>query len=412
MNAVVIAVGDELVTGQTVDTNSAHLAMELSRLGVSAVEHRTVGDCGRDIRAAIERAAGAADVVVVSGGLGPTADDVTRQALADAMGAELVLHEPSLRRIEEFFRARGRVMQPTNRIQAMVPAGAEPLENSLGTAPGIAARVGKALVFVVPGVPSEMRRMFENQVSPRLPRGEGTTVYRVIHSFGRGESDVASLIADLMERGREPAVGTTVAAGMVSVRIVSRGADRNVAAGRAGEVAAEVRRRLGDLVVGEDGDAKDAMAAAVGDLLRRRRQTLATAESCTGGLVGELVTAIPGSSDYYVGGVVAYANRIKHRMLGVPDLAISRHGAVSEPVAAAMAEGCRKAFGADWAVSTTGIAGPAGGSEEKPVGLVYIGLAGHRGVHVNRDVFPGTREIVRLRASLTALNLLRLALLQ
>ena len=195
---------------------------------------------------------------------------------------------------------------------------------------------------------------------------------------------------------------------MVTVRVAARGDDRQKAEGLAERAVAEVRRRLGELVVGLD---EQTMPAAVGDLLRQAGATLATAESCTGGLIGQLITSVPGSSDYYLGGVVAYANDTKCELLGVPEELIRRHGAVSEPVAAAMAEGCRTRFGADWAVSLTGIAGPGGGSEDKPVGLVYVGLAGAAGTRVHRHVLPGTREIVRLRAALTALNHLRLALM-
>jgi len=407
MSAIVLAVGDELTAGQTVDTNSAYLSRRLRELGIATSAHVTVGDDRAAVAAALGDAAGRAELVIVTGGLGPTADDITRDGLADAMGVALAPHEPSLRRIEEFFRLRGRQMVAANRVQAMLPGGAEAMDNCCGTAPGIAARLGGAAVFVLPGVPHEMREMFERHVAPRLPAAPGTIACRTLHAFGAGESDIGAKIADLMRRGANPAVGTTVCAGVISVRIAARAADAAEAARLADAAAAEVRRRLGELLFAQD---DDTLAAAAGTLLRARGQTLATAESCTGGAIGELVTAVAGASDYYLGGVVSYANAAKRDLLGVSEELLVENGAVSEPVAAAMAEGCRRRFGADWALAVTGIAGPAGGSAEKPVGLVYIALSGAEGTQVQRHVFPGDRATVRSRSAMAALNMLRLAL--
>lgn len=407
MNAIIVSVGSELIGGQTIDTNSAYLARQLGAFGIEASEHWTVGDSLQSVAGAVLRAASLADVVIVTGGLGPTADDLTRQGLAEATGSRLVLDENALARIEEFFRSRGRTMVPANRLQAMIPEGCEPLANEVGTAPGIFARLGKAQIFALPGVPSEMRWMFDNAVAPRLPRGQGAVVHRIVHTFGQGESDLGERIADLMARGANPSVGTTVAAGMVSVRIASRAAGADEAKNLADQIAAEVKRRFGPLVVGAD---EDTMASVVGRLLRDAGQTLATAESCTGGLIGEMITSAAGASDYYRGGAIAYSNDLKAELLDVSGDLIASDGAVSEPVAAAMADGCRRKLQSDWSVSTTGIAGPAGGTESKPVGLVFVGLAGPDGVVVHRHVLPGTRRVVRLRAALTALNHLRLKL--
>ena len=409
MNAIIISIGEELTSGQTVDTNSAFLARRLAECGIKTLEHHTVSDDRGPIAAAIARAAGAAELVIVTGGLGPTDDDLTRHGLADALGTELAVDEKCLSHLEEWFRSRGRTMVASNRVQAMVPRGAEPLDNRMGTAPGLAAKVGAATVYVTPGVPSEMKVMFEEVIRPRLPAGTGVIASKVVHTFGSGESDVGMKIADLMRRGANPLVGTTVAAGMVSIRIQAHSPDPGQARAMAAETAAEVRRRLGDLVVGED---DETMAAVVGGLLRQRGQTVATAESCTGGLIGELITSVSGSSEYYLGGVVAYANRVKVELLGVSEELLRQAGAVSEPVAGAMAEGCRRKFASDWAISVTGVAGPTGGSAEKPVGLVYIGLAGPGGTEILRSQFPGTREVIRLRASLMGMNLLRIKLLQ
>ncbi len=408
MKAILLSVGDELVSGQTVDTNSASLARRLGELGILVVEHRTVGDDQRTIAQAISSAASGADVVLVTGGLGPTPDDLTRQALAAAMGVELVLDCDRLAEIEDFFLRRHRTMPPANRIQAMVPAGAQSLPNTAGTAPGLAAQLGETNVYVLPGVPHEMQAMFDSAVAPRLHGAGRCFVHRMVHCFGEGESDIAGRLTDLMQRGKNPAVGTTVSAGLVTVRVVSAGPSRQEAAELAEQTIAEINRRLGSLAVGVD---EQTLPDVVGQLLRQARATLATAESCTGGLVGQLVTSMPGSSDYYLGGVVAYADRLKREQLDVPVELLERFGAVSEQVAAAMAEGCRKRLKANWALGVTGIAGPGGGSEDKPVGLVYVGLAGKAGVDVYRYLLPGTREIVRLRAALTALNHLRLALM-
>lgn len=408
MKAIIVSVGTELTSGQTVDTNSAFLSRQLAAHGISTAAHLTVGDELADVAAAICQAAGGAELVIVSGGLGPTEDDLTRQALAAVLGCELVVDEPSLRQIEEFFALRNRPMNAVNRVQAMVPAKAAAIPNKVGTAPGIAAKLGQASIFVVPGVPSEMEWMFRNAIEPTLQDAPGVIQQRIIHTFGAGESDVGSKIVDLMKRGANPLVGTTVAAGMVSIRILSCAQTPEAAKAISDPVADEVRRRLGELVVGEGGST---MAGAVGELLVRAKQTVSTAESCTGGLVGKLITDVPGSTRYYSGGLVTYSNSLKMQLAGVGEGLLIAHGAVSEEVAAALAIGCRQRLGSDWAISITGIAGPGGGTPAKPVGLVWIALAGPSGVKTLRQFFPGPRETVRLRTALAAMNMLRLELL-
>lgn len=407
MRAVILAVGDELVAGETIDTNSAYLARELAAVGIEAVAHWTVGDDQGRLVGLLKAAAEQADVILVSGGLGPTPDDVTRRAVAEAMGAELKLDEAELGRIEDFFRRRGRHMVAANRVQAMIPAGAEAMGNERGTASGVAGRIGRARLFVVPGVPHEMRWMFHHQVKPRLPGRTAVILHRVLHTFGMGESDVADRISDLISRSGEVTVGTTVAAGLVSVRITSRAATAERAERQASEAMDALRARLGDLVVGEG---ETTPAGAAGEALAAAGQTVSAAESCTGGLVGEMITSVPGASAYFRGGVVAYDDAVKESLLGVEGRLLGEHGAVSGPVAAAMAEGCRRRFGTDWAVAITGIAGPTGGTESKPVGLVYVALAGPAGTSVERHMLPGDRQTVRRRAALAALNQLRLAL--
>lgn len=410
MKAVILSIGSELTSGQSVDTNSAWLARRLGELGIETACHETLADDRAAIAGAIRRAAGLAEVVVISGGLGPTPDDVTRDALAEAMGVELAMDAASLAEIEAYFASRDRTMKPNNRVQAMVPTGAEPLPNACGTACGLAAELDGARVFVTPGVPQEMRRMFDEQIAPRLPAGRGAVLHEVVRLFGTGESDFALMLDGLMHRQGPVVVGTTVAAGLVSVRITSTASDAATAGGQIDEMVEQVRRRCGSRVLGVGESAS--MASAVGELLKRCGRTLATAESCTGGRIGEMLTAVPGSSDYYLGGVVAYANDVKAGLLEVPRELLDQHGAVSEPVARALAEGVRGKLGADYAVSTTGIAGPGGGTAEKPVGLVFTALAGPGGTAVARHFLPGDRDRVRLRASLAALDALRLELLE
>ena len=406
--ACIISVGTELTAGLTVDTNSAALSRRLTELGIVTIAHATIDDHVGRISSAITAAAGEADVVVVTGGLGPTADDLTRQALAEAMGVQLVLDEGSLEQIGRFFRRRGRPMNDTNRLQAMLPAGAQVLENPVGTAPGIFARLGEALVFVLPGVPAEMRRMADLHVAPRVAdlAGEGGIVVRTVHCFGAGESDIASKLSDLMSRSANPLVGTTAAGGVISVRIIARAAPRAEARRLAEQTVGTVRDRLGEAYVFGADD--DTLAGVVGRMLRRRRATVSVAESCTGGLLGQMLTDTPGASEYFVGGVICYANRAKERLAGVPGCVLGTHGAVSEPTAEAMARGVQAQFDSTYGLAVTGIAGPGGGTEAKPVGLVYTALATASGVRVWRNIFPGDRQIVRLRSARTALNQLRL----
>ena len=410
MNAIIISIGDELISGRTVDTNSAYLAGRLGEFGIFTLSHHTVGDEVDAVASAIRLAAARARIVLVTGGLGPTADDLTRQGLAMAMNSELVLNETCLAEIEEFFRRRGRRMVSANRIQAMIPVGGQAIPNRVGTAPGLPAKLGEAVIFVMPGVPQEMREMFDAFVLPRLPKSPGRIVQRLVHTCGMGESDVGEKISDLMQaRGGNVIIGTTVATGMVSVRVTARDKDEQTARQQADRATDEIRNRLGTLVVGTD---CDTIEPVVGRLLRQRGQTLATAESCTGGLLGKMITSVSGASEYYFGGVVCYADQIKGDMLGVTADTLINHGAVSEQVAVEMARGCRRRFASDWAVSLTGIAGPTGGSEEKPVGLVYIALAGPEAQEVYRHVLPGVRQQIRQRATIAAMNHLRLAMMQ
>lgn len=412
MNAVILSVGDELVLGQTVDSNSAWLSARLAERGVMTLYHKTVADDERATARAIREASAAAPLVIVTGGLGPTEDDLTRQALSRVMRKPLCLHAPSLAKIRAFFKRLGREMPPTNQVQALYPRGAKVLENFWGTAPGIKARVGRSTVYAFPGVPKEMAPMYERYVVPALRAGTGRIILtETLRTFGAGESTVASQLGELMHRGRNPVVGTTVSDGIVSVRIRSDFPTASRARAALMATRAAARKALGSLVFGRE-DAT--LQGVVGRQLKRRGWRLTAAESCTGGLVARMVTDVPGSSAWFTGGWVVYANALKCSALGVPKTLLARHGAVSEAVARAMAIGALRESGADCALAVTGIAGPGGGSRAKPVGTVWIALGVREGrtttIRVEPYRFPGTRAMVRDRAAKTALNLLRLEL--
>jgi nicotinamide-nucleotide amidase len=409
--AWIISTGTELALGQTVGTNGAWLAARLAALGVRTERHVTVPDDAAATRAVVLQAAETCDVILLTGGLGPTEDDLTRPALADAAGVPLEVHAPSLEHLRAFFAARGREMPEGNKVQALAPRGATVLPNTCGTAPGLLVKLGGTPCYALPGVPSEMRVMFEGEVAPRLRAAAGGAVLlsRRLHTCGLGESDLGQRIRDLMQRGRSPEVGTTADLGLVSVRVNAAGATRADAEAQLAATEAELRRRLGDVVYGAD---SDTLASVVGAQLVLAGRTLSTAESCTGGLIGSLVTDVPGSSRYYRGGVIAYANEVKISLLEVGRAELEAHGAVSAPVARQMAQGAARIFGTDYALATTGIAGPGGGTAQKPVGLVFVGLhtPGETPVREYRLGSDSPREALRLRTARLGLNLLRLAL--
>ena len=411
--AWVIASGTELTLGQSVDTNSAWLAARLAALGIRTERIVVVPDDAAALRDALLQAAGATDAILLTGGLGPTDDDLTRQVLADVVGVPLELDPLSIEHLRAFFAARGRDMPERNTVQALVPRTARAIPNACGTAPGVRIAVRGTPCFALPGVPFEMRAMFDRDVAPELRAAAGGAVLlsRRLQTFGLGESDVGGRIADLMQRGRDPEVGTTADLGVIGVRINATAMSADEATRRLDDTEAEIRRRLGDAIFGRD---DDTLAAVVGRMLTAAAATLSTAESCTGGLLGALITEVAGSSNYYRGGVVSYANEAKIRLLGVSAADVEQHGAVSEAVARAMADGAGRLFDTPYALAVTGIAGPAGGTPEKPVGLVLISLCSPAG-SIARECRFGSdppRQVIRMRAAHTALNLLRLALLR
>lgn len=416
MKAELISVGTELTAGITVDTNAAWLAERLGTLGVAAVRHVTLADDRQAVAEELRSAAVGSsppEVIVVTGGLGPTDDDLTREALAAAMGAPLRTEPAVLEHLGEFFRRRGYPWSESNARQALFPEGAALLENAWGTAPGIRAVIGDTVVYCLPGVPREMREMFARFVLPEIEaRGAAAVIVaRTLSCYGAGESSIAEQIADLMVAGRAVTVGTTANESVISIRFLARAANRAEADALIDRDLAEVRTRLGKLVFGAD---DETLESVVAKLLRQQRRTVSTAESCTGGLLAKRLTDIPGSSEFFLRGLVTYSNQAKIDLLGVEPRLIEQHGAVSAEVAEAMAVGCREQAGTDFGLSTTGIAGPSGGSAEKPVGLVYMALADSVGCQVRRFTFGEylPRPSIRDRACSTALNLLRRSLLE
>lgn len=420
--AGLLAIGNELLAGSRSDTNSPVLAATLLNLGIEPVATLVVGDDRGAITRALRHLAGEADAILCTGGLGPTEDDLTRHALADLLGVELVSDPAAAAHLRAYFAARGRPVPEPAWRQALRPIGADMLPNGLGTAWGLHARwsrpgAGYLDIFCLPGPPAEMHAMFEAHVRRRLcPPAHAVLCRRRVHVAGLGESELAERLGDLMARGRNPEIGTTVGPGLVTCTLRWRGP---TAAAAAVLDAAEacLRERLDPYVIGRD---DQTLAGVVVEMLATRGQTAATVESCTGGWVGATITDVPGASNVYVGGWIAYANTFKTVHLGVPapTLVPPGPGAVSEPVARALALAGLERTRATHCLAITGIAGPGGGTADKPVGTVFIALASRTGTEstggdcgVRRFLFPGDRATVRLWAVATALAWLRLRML-
>jgi nicotinamide-nucleotide amidase len=409
MKAEIITIGDEILRGEIVDSNKALIAERLLRLDIECHYQSSVRDERADMTFAFLQAASRADVVLISGGLGPTRDDITTEVMAETFSRKLELDEASLEQIRLFFARLEREMADVNRKQAFFPTGSEVLANPVGTAPGFMLEHEGTLLFCMPGIPSELSLMLDEQVLPRVARkAVGGAVFvraRLLKTFGIGESSLEAELADLARDG-DVEIGFRTTFPDNFLRVVARGESAEAADARIADVELAVGKRLGDLIYGAD---DDTMSSVVGRALSGAGASVATAESCTGGGIAERITDVPGASDYFLGGVVAYSNEAKQSLLDVPRELLEKHGAVSAPVAKAMAEGVRARFGSTYGVATTGISGPGGGSDEKPVGLVYVALAGPEGTHVEGFVYPLDRARHRILTAQIGLDWLRRA---
>ena len=407
-SAEIVTIGTEMLLGDLVDTNTAWISQRLAALGVSMYRHTTVGDNTDRIIGALRDAASRADLVVTTGGLGPTSDDLTNACIGALTGRPMVEYPEARRHIDEKFAKFGREPTPSNYKQALFPEGTELIPNPLGTAPGALVEWENTLFATLPGVPAEMKRMFEETLEPLIrSRSDGSIVSKTLHFAGIGESALAEKVQDFLDAS-DPTVAPLAGQGRVRLRITTRAATEEEAQGKIRPVEREILDRLREYFFGED---EETLESSVGRLLAERGATVALAESCTGGLISKRLTDVAGSSAYFVEGFVTYSNASKERLLGVPSEMLTEHGAVSEPVAQAMAAGAREISGADYGLSVTGVAGPGGGSEEKPVGLVYVGVADAEGATAEKldlTAWARSRSSIRERSANRALDLLRL----
>src|ERR687883_2143279 len=411
-SAEIVAVGTEMLLGELVDTNRAWMSSRLAALGVSIYRHTTVGDNKQRVVAALQEAASRADLILTTGGLGPTSDDVTNECLGLVAGREMVEYPEARRHVDEMFDRFGRKPTSSNYKQALFPEGSKLIPNPLGTAMGALLELDGTLFATFPGVPIEMKRMFEETLEPLIrERTDGSIVSRTLWFTGIGESALAEKVQDLLDAS-DPTVAPLAGQGKVRLRVTARAASLEEAEKRIEPVAEEILNRLKKYYFGED---DETLEGVVGRLLTEKGATLALAESCTGGLLAKRLTDRVGSSAYFVEGLVTYSNEAKERLLGVPHELLVEHGAVSEPVARAMAEGVREDADTDYGLSITGVAGPDGGTEEKPVGLVFVGLSDVSGTVAEKldlSAWRRSREAIRERSANRAFDLLRRRILE
>jgi nicotinamide-nucleotide amidase len=409
-SAEIVTIGTEMLLGDLVDTNTAWLSIRLATLGVGVYRHTTVGDNRVRIVGALGEAASRADLVITTGGLGPTSDDLTNECLAAVAGREMVEYPEARAHVDEMFRRFGRTPTANNYKQALFPKGTRLIPNPLGTAMGALLEADGTLFATLPGVPSEMRGMFEETLEPLIrERSDGSIISKTLWFAGIGESALAEKVQDFLD-ATDPTVAPLAGQGKVRLRITTRATTQGEAEEKIAPVQKEILSRLGDYYFGED---EETLESAVGHLLAAQSSTLALAESCTGGLLAKRLTDMPGSSAYFKEGLVTYSNESKERLLGVPQEMLAEHGAVSKPVARKMAEGARRLARTDYGLSVTGIAGPDGGTEEKPVGLVFVGLSDAEETFAERldlSAWARSRDAIRERSANRAFDLLRLRL--
>jgi len=404
----IVTIGTEILLGHLVDTNAPYIARALADVGVDVFAKHSVGDNTERLKQMLDGALDRADGVITTGGLGPTVDDLTKDAVASAVGRGMALHEPSLRAIEERFARLGRAMTDNNKRQAILPEGSIVLDNPHGTAPGFVALRGDGkFIACMPGVPREMKPMLAERLVPWLVDRfalRSAIFTKTLHTVGIGESELDRRIEDLFRTLDNPKIAMLAHGWRVDIKVMAKTTDRASAEAMIAPVVTELRKRIGAGIFGED---ETTLAGAIVAELARRGETIGTAESCTGGAIADAIVSVAGASRAYRGSIVAYANDVKTSLLGVPEETLARVGAVSEETAKAMAAGARARLGVDVAVATTGIAGPEGGTPEKPVGLVWFGFAFPNGEVMAQSItIPGTRDDVRARATTMALGLL------
>ncbi len=403
MNAEILAVGTEILMGQIVNTNARFLSEELAALGISVHYQTVVGDNPDRLREAVRIAVARADILIFTGGLGPTEDDLTKEVVCEFLGVPLVFHPESYEKMQAYLL--GRPFVKSNKKQCDLPEGGEVIPNHNGTAPGAILEKDGHIFAFLPGPPKEMEPMFTESVAPFLQKKSGAVIFsRVLRIFGEGESSVESKLHALTHCAN-PSVATYAKEGEVTVRITAKASDTGEAERMVAKAADEIYTIFGDLVYGEGEE--NSLPKVVGELLLQKGKCVATAESCTGGLIAKMLTDLPGISEVYKEGYVTYANEVKTKNLGVSPETLQAVGAVSEETAREMAEGLLKRSGADFAVATTGIAGPGGGTAEKPVGLVFIALATQEKTIVKKRNLFGDRSRIRRRAALHVFDLLR-----
>lgn len=408
MKTEIIAVGTELLLGQIANTNARFLSEKLAEKGIDVYWHTVVGDNTARVADAFRLALARADLILFSGGLGPTMDDLTKETVADVLGLQLEKHQSWETHMEEMFARFGRTMTENNRKQALIPEGARLLGNDNGTAPGIWIEHLDKVVVLMPGPPRELEPMFTDKVMPLLAGSEQIILSRVLKVSGLGESAMEEMISDLVITQSNPTIAPLAKYSEVHLRLTAKAGTREEALTLLNGSEAKLLERLGEAVFARD---HETMADAVARLLAKRTMTIATAESCTGGLLADMLTDVSGISAYFLQGLVTYSNRSKTDLLGIRPGLIRTYGAVSEEVARAMAEHMRRRASSDVAVGITGIAGPQGGTDEKPVGLVYIAVATPQDILCRKFNFFGNRETIKERAVMAALNMLRLYLL-
>ncbi len=408
MKIELVATGDEIITGSITDTNSGEIAARLTAMGHEVVRIIAIGDDLAGIVGLLEECATRADAVICAGGLGPTSDDLTTEAAARAAGVELMLYEDAWEAIKERFARVNLPLAPTNKKQAILPAGSDILPNPIGTAPGYLLHIEGKPFFFAPGVPRELFLMFNEQILPMLSKLDTSPMAHASRSwrtFGYTESGLGDLLKDVA--GTDDNLRLSFRASFPEIRVTLTAGGKNKAEAQAmlDKPARQVEDKIAQWTFSRDGSS---LPEVVGDMLRKKGLKLAVAESCTGGLIGRMITDVAGSSDYFAGGVVAYLNNLKMKLLNVPESILREHGAVSEECAAAMAEGVRAATGVDVGLAVTGIAGPTGGAPEKPVGTVYIACSTKTGTEVRGGAWPrGDREQIRLLSAYAALDMVR-----